>query len=53
MNDPTGERTWWIIFGLPQVFIVIQTLLLMFVYPYETPRYLFEKDEEVRGRILV
>lgn len=42
-GDMTGASTWRILFLAPAVLIVIQTLLLCKVFPYETPKYLAEK----------
>jgi hypothetical protein len=39
-NDPTGNDIWVIVFGFPIITIVIQTIVLIFVFPYETPKYL-------------
>jgi SP family sugar:H+ symporter-like MFS transporter len=39
-GDPTGNDFWFISFGIPQITIVLQTVILLFVFPYETPKYL-------------
>lgn len=39
-DDPNGEKVWWIVFGFTLVVIPIQTILLLFVFPFETPKYL-------------
>lgn len=52
-NDPLGGKTWWIVFGLPLIFIVVQSFFLLFVYPYETPKYLFSNGQDLRGRMLL
>lgn len=49
-NDPLGESTWWIIFGFPLGIVTLQSFLLICVFPYETPKYLFEHKDEKRGR---
>lgn len=33
-GDSTGEKSWFLIFGLTEVTILIQTAILIFVYPY-------------------
>ena len=54
-GDETGEKFWFITFGLTQVTILVQTLILIFVYPYETPKYLLSigKEEEARKLITI
>lgn len=45
-GDSTGKEFWFLIFGLTQVTIAIQTIALIFVYPYETPKYLLSVGKE-------
>lgn len=33
-NDPTGKDIWVVVFGFPLITIVVQTILLIFVFPY-------------------
>lgn len=39
-GDPTCNDFWFIVFGLTEVTIAIQTIVLIFIFPYETPKYL-------------
>jgi MFS family permease len=39
-GDDTGRDFWFIVFGFTEITLAIQTLILIFVFPYETPRYL-------------
>lgn len=39
-GDPSGKDFWFIVFGLTEVTIAIQTVVLIFIFPYETPKYL-------------
>ena len=34
-----NQEIWYYVFGLPLVTLVIQTIILLFVFPYETPKY--------------
>jgi len=45
-SDMTGASSWQIIFLLPILLIVLQTHLLWKVFPYETPKYLAQNDQE-------
>jgi MFS family permease len=45
-GDSTGEKSWFLIFGLTQVTLAVQTAILVFVYPYETPKYLLSVGKE-------
>lgn len=45
-DDPHSDRTWWVLFGLPLVVLVLQTVLIIFVYPFETPKYLLLKNRK-------
>jgi MFS family permease len=38
-GDETAKAYWYLIFGIPQIVIVIQ-LVSLFIFPYETPKYL-------------
>jgi MFS family permease len=33
-GDTTGHSYWFLVFGLPQVVILLQSLLLIFAFPY-------------------
>lgn len=39
-GDPTGSDFWFIVYGFTEIILIIQSLVLMFVFPYETPKYL-------------
>lgn len=45
-GDNSGESSWYIIFGLTELTVAIQTVILIFVYPYETPKYLLSIGKE-------
>ncbi len=45
-GDETGKEFWYILYGFPEITVLIQTLVLLFVYPYETPKYLLLKGRD-------
>jgi hypothetical protein len=45
-GDQTAKDYWYLVFGIPQIIIVIQTVLIAFVFPYETPKYLLTVGKE-------
>lgn len=51
--DMTGTSTWEIIFLFPIVFISAQTYLLYKVFPFETPKYLAEVNNESELKLLL
>lgn len=54
-GDSSGRAYWYLVFGLPQVVIVIETLLLLFAFPYETAKYqlLVGQEEEAKKLIAI
>lgn len=52
-GDTTGKDFWYILYGFPEITILIQTLVLLFVYPYETPKYLLSVGKEDEARTLI
>jgi hypothetical protein len=52
-NDATGESFWFLIFGIPQITVSIQTIVLIFVFPFETPRYLISKGRKEDAKKLI
>lgn len=46
-NDFTGRECWYYLYGFTEVTILIQSIILLFVFPYETPKYwlLIGKEE--------
>lgn len=52
-GDLTAKDFWYIIFGLPEITIAIQTVTLIFIFPYETPRYLLSVGKEEEARKLI
>ena len=44
-NDDKEKDYWYILFGFTLVTVLIQTILLLVVYRFETPRYLLEKGK--------
>lgn len=52
-GDMTGASTWQILFLFPIVIIALQTILIWKVFPYESPKYLAEKQREKELRYLL
>lgn len=52
-NDPTSVNTWFILFGFTLITVALQTVVLLFVFPYETPKYLLLKGRNDEARQLV
>jgi hypothetical protein len=38
-GDLEVKAYWYYVFALPQAIFILQTILLIFVFPYETPKY--------------
>lgn len=58
LSDPGRQKevastTWKIISEFPLIIIVIQTAIFLFVFPYETPKYLYEKGEREKAANLI
>jgi MFS family permease len=39
-GDESCKDFWFFVFGLTEVTLLVQSLILLFVFPYETPKYL-------------
>jgi MFS family permease len=52
-DDPTGSSYWRFIFAFSLVTLVIQTFALKFIFPFETPKYLIENNDESKARQLI
>jgi len=52
-NDVTCESFWRIMFAIPFITLTIQALVLLFVFPYETPKYLLLKGKYDEARELI
>jgi MFS family permease len=44
---------WPYVFGFPLVTLTLQTLILLFVFPYETPKYLIGIGDKAGARELI
>ena len=49
-NDHNSEETWWIVFGFSLVILAVQSYVLVKVYNFETPKYLFLKSKDQEGK---
>lgn len=45
-GDQTGSEYWKILFAFPELMILSQTLILIFAFPYETPKYLLSQGKD-------
>jgi len=45
-DDPTSEKTWWIVFGFSLAILAFQSYTLTKIYNFETPKYLFLKRRD-------
>ena len=52
-GDYTGEAFWFIIFGFPLVTIAIQSFILIYVFPFETPKYLLMQNKQEEAEQLI
>lgn len=43
-GDESGESFWFIIFGVTFLTQFVQIIVLLFAFPFETPKYLLLKD---------
>lgn len=44
------EEIWYYVFGLPLVTVSIQTIVLLFVFPYETPKYFLLHHQKSKAK---
>lgn len=47
------EEIWYYVFGLPLVTVSIQTIILLFVFPYETPKYFLLHHQKSQAKDLI
>jgi hypothetical protein len=52
-GDSTGRAYWYYVFALPQVVILVQVALLLFVFPYDTVKYWLSVGNHEEARKLV
>lgn len=52
-GDKDGSQIWPFTFGFTLITLAVQTAVLLFVFPYETPRYLLLNNEEKEARKLI
>ncbi len=51
--DEKQDQIWYYVFGFPLITIFIQTILLLFVFPYETPKYFLMHHQKSKARDLI
>ena len=47
--EKANSKIWRLVFGFPLIFIVIQVLLLLFVFRLDSPKYYRQKREEEKA----
>ena len=52
-EDYACSSFWFIIFGVPEVTILIQSIMLIYVFPYDTPKYLFLQNNPKEAERLI
>jgi hypothetical protein len=52
-NDETGGKYWYYVYAFPQLIIIFQTIFLLFVFPFETPKYLLLLGQEAEAKALI
>lgn len=52
-GDPTGGSSWKVLFLFPVVTFALQTLILIRVFPFETPKYLAHNNKTAELRQLM
>ncbi len=52
-NDLTCEAFWPVMFGIPFLGLTVQILVLLFAFPFETPKYLLLTGQETEARKLI
>jgi MFS family permease len=49
-GDPTGGESWRVLFLFPILLIAMQTLILLRVFPFQTPKYLAHNNKTAELR---
>jgi MFS family permease len=44
-GDPSGGATWQVLFLFPVLTVALQSIILVKVFPYETPKYLAHNNK--------
>jgi MFS family permease len=52
-DNKDGSAIWQIIFGFTLLTILIQTIVLLFIFPYETPKYLLLNNRKEDAKALI
>ena len=47
------DEIWYYVFGLPLVTLIVQTIILLFVFPYETPKYYLLHHQKSEAKELI
>lgn len=52
-NPNKQDIIWYLILGFPLIPLILQTIVLLFVFPYETPKYLLLHHHKKKARELI
>ena len=52
-EDTTCKSFWPVMFAFPFLILILQLVGLLFVFPYETPKYLLYEGKESEARELI
>lgn len=52
-EDYENRFIWKYVFGFPLITVSFQTIIFLFVFPYETPKYLISKGEKQKAKELI
>lgn len=52
-GDSTGKEFWYYMYGFSEIPLVVQTIVLLVIFPYETPKYLLSVGREEEARQLL
>jgi len=52
-GDESGRDFWHILYAFPELILAFQTVVLLFAFPYETPRYLLSVGRDSEARRLI
>ena len=48
-GDYTCESFWPVVFAIPLLVILTQSIVLLCIFPYETPKYLLQQGQEEKA----
>ncbi len=52
-EDFQSKTIWKYVLGFPLITVSIQTFVLIYIFPYETPKYLISKGDKDEAKKLI